>query len=325
LGFQMVDPAVKQLKPHCTFEQQLTLLKERGLQVADDALALKVLERLGYYRLSGYFYPLRRTNPVGEPGRQDQFQDGASFELVVELADFDKKLRLLSLYALETIEVAVRVAVAHRLGKVHAEAHLDSKYLDGKFTKVYPNQNQSAYNDWRQRFRTACEGAKDDFVQHHRTNYGGRMPVWVAVELWDFGLLSRFFAGMQVRDQSVIAHQYGLSDGLVLKSWMRTFNFVRNVAAHHSRLWNRTLPDTPVLPPLERCRWIEVLHKDPRAHSKMFGALTCMRLMVRAIAPHSDWHQLMKAHICTFPPNDHIKIESAGFPIGWESLPIWAD
>jgi abortive infection bacteriophage resistance protein len=53
--------------------------------------------------------------------------DGASLELVVALAEFDKGLRLLALYALETIEVAVRVTVAHHLGRFDPQAHLNPK------------------------------------------------------------------------------------------------------------------------------------------------------------------------------------------------------
>jgi abortive infection bacteriophage resistance protein len=126
------------------------------------------------------------------------------------------------------------------------------------------------------------------------------------------------------RDQNAIAMSYSLADGAILKSWMRTFNFVRNVAAHHSRLWNRRNPEIPVLPPLERCRWLEVLHKDDEAHMKLFGALTCMQLIMRAIAPSSLWHEQLKAHVATFPQSDLLPIRAAGFPSGWEELPVWS-
>jgi abortive infection bacteriophage resistance protein len=123
------------LKPYLTPRDQLTQLKTRGLLISDDALALQALARYGYYRLSGYYYPLRKTNPVGIPGRQDSFVDGASFDLVVQLADFDKRLRLLAWDAIESIEIAVRVAIAQRLGKIDPLAHLNPDKLDGGFSK----------------------------------------------------------------------------------------------------------------------------------------------------------------------------------------------
>lgn len=314
---------LRQLKTYKSYREQLDLLRMRGLSVADEASALAALQRLGYYRLSGYFYPLRKTKPIGDPGRLDDFVDGASFELVVQLAEFDKKLRMLALDALEVIEVAVRVAIAYRLGAIHPEAHLDATCMDGRFTQVRAGETESQHSLWLKRFSAACEKSRDEFVDHHRANYEGRMPIWVAIELWDFGMLSRIFAGLQSRDRNALAHAYGLVDGEVLRSWLRTFNFVRNVAAHHSRLWNRTLTEIPKLPPLERCRHLDFLHRDTRALEKLFGALSCMRFLVRQIAPDSAWHQNLRAHVATFPITPLVSLGSAGFSEGWSELPIW--
>lgn len=315
----------RNLKPHLSFAEQLSLLKSRGLKLADEVTALSDIQRLGYYRLAGYFYPLRKTRPVGERGRLDSFQNGSTFELVVQLAEFDKKLRLLALHALETIEIAVRVRLAYRLGALDPEAHLNPRLLDGRFTQKPPHAGRSPHEVWLERFEDLCAKSREDFLQHHRQSYGGRMPIWVAIELWDFGLLSRFVAGLQHRDRNAMAVHFGLTDGAVLKSWMRTFNFVRNVCAHHSRLWNRRLPEIPVLPPLERCRWLEVLHKNEEGRSKIFGALTCMRWMMRSMAPASAWTMQLKALVETFPQSALVSIRAAGFPDGWAELPIWRE
>jgi len=311
-----------QLKPFKSFEDQLKVLKERGLQVADDAAALNALKRLGYYRLSGYFYPLRKTRPVGEPGRLNEFQDGASIELVVQLAEFDKRLRLIVLYAVESIEIALRVAIAHRLGKLDVEAHLNRDLLDGRF--VRRNAGRSRHDEWISRLEKACQDSKEDFIEHHRAKYEGRLPIWVAIEVWDFGLLSRFFSGLKRRDQDAIATAFGVFDGNALRTWIRTINFVRNVSAHHGRLWNRTSTDIPVLPAVERCRLIEVLHQNEHARAKLFGALTCMRVLMRAIDGDATWHEKVKAHMQTFPKSDLVSLEMAGFPGGWEESAPWS-
>lgn len=315
----------RNLKGHLLYSEQLALLKSRGMSVANDAVALKALQDMGYYRLSGYFYPLRKTKPRGEAGRLDEFQDGASFELVVALAEFDKRLRVLVLYAVETLEVAVRVSIAHHLGKIDRDAHLTGTFLDGRFVtrnRRTPDR-ESEYEKWLGRFQSAFEKSKEDFVQHHKAQYQGRMPIWVAIEIWDFGMLSRFFSGMQHRDQAAVAAMYGLQDGAVLKSWLRTFNFLRNVTAHHSRLWNRTLPDIPTLPPLERCRRLELLHKDGASVQKLFGALTCLKFLMGAISPNSDWHAQIKTHMLTFPNSPLLSLASAGFNEGWNETVLW--
>lgn len=92
---------MKPLKPWCSFADQLQQLQNRGLQVDNPVAARDYLERLGYYRLSGYWYPLRAIDPVasmvqGKAVRLDSFAPGCRFEDVVRLYVFDKKLRLLA-------------------------------------------------------------------------------------------------------------------------------------------------------------------------------------------------------------------------------------
>lgn len=317
----MADP--RPLKVHASYQQQLARLRERGLLVADEAGALATLQRLGYYRLSGYFYPLRATRPVGQPGRLDTFQEGASFELVQAVAEFDKRLRLLSMYAIESVELAVRVAIAHHLGKFDPEAHLNANLLDGRFVRTGRNGEPSPHSKWLDRYNKMLRESKEDFVIHHCKTYGGKLPIWVGIEIWDFGMLSRFFAGMESRDRNRLAAQFGAVDGEVLKSWLRAFNFIRNVAAHHARLWNRRSPEIPVLPPLERCRWLAPLHENPDATSKMFGLFCCLLVLMRNIAPNADWLTQLKLQLKAFPTSDLLTLHSAGFPEHWESLPLW--
>jgi abortive infection bacteriophage resistance protein len=116
------------LKPWKTMTEQLALLKSRGLQVDDETAALDYLARIGYYRLSGYWYPLREIDRAesavqNKPIRTDNFISNSHFEDVVKLYVFDKRLRLLALDALERIEMAIRVDVAHLLGEQNACAH----------------------------------------------------------------------------------------------------------------------------------------------------------------------------------------------------------
>jgi abortive infection bacteriophage resistance protein len=311
------------LKPFKTFPDQLQVLRSRGMEIHDETAALTALQRVGYYRLSGYFYPLRKTKSVGENARLDEFVEGATLDLVIQIADFDKKLRLLTLYAIESIEISVRVAVAHCLGRLEADAHRHPELLDGRFTSPKRDDAPSDYDLWIEKFDQLCAKSKEEFIVHHQGVYGGLMPIWVAIEAWDFGLLSRFFTGMKFRDKNAIARKYGLQDGEVLRSWLRTFNFIRNVAAHHSRLWNRINTEIPRLPPLEGCRWLEPLHKDPDSLRRLFGALTLLRFMLRVINPDSVWHWQIKQHIGSFPESDLVSLKSAGFPQRWQDLPIW--
>lgn len=128
------------LKPWKTMADQLALLKSRGLQVDDETAALDYLARIGYYRLSGYWYPLREIDKAesaaqNKPIRTDNFIANSHFEDVVKLYVFDKRLRLLALDALERIEMAIRVDVAHLLGEQDTCAHENPACLHGNFAK----------------------------------------------------------------------------------------------------------------------------------------------------------------------------------------------
>lgn len=109
------EPPYSPLKLHLSYPVQIGLLRARKLAINDEPAALAALQRIGYYRLVGYWFPLRKPDPNNGAARLDDFQDGATFELAVNLYDFDRALRLLVLDAIERIEVAIRVDVAYLL------------------------------------------------------------------------------------------------------------------------------------------------------------------------------------------------------------------
>lgn len=314
------------LKVHLTFEEQLQRLKDRGLAVREDDAALSVLRRIGYYRLAGYFYPLRRTLPRGTPGRADDFQPGASFELVEALYQFDKRLRLCMLSAAERIEVALRVDIAHHLGKRHRFAHECADELDGKFANdISPRTGKTGHGEWLDKYRAAVEKAKnDDFVAHHARKYGGRIPIWAATELWDFGQLSRLFAGMAFKDQRYIARGYGLQEGQHLSSWLRLINFARNVAAHHGRFWNRNVPTVPSFPVFQPHHRLYHVANDANTRNRMYAALAVSQFLLRTIASgDGEWVAQLKSAVTSFPASPLWSLQNAGFPGEWDKLSLW--
>lgn len=314
------------LKVHLTFEEQLQRLKDRGLSVADDGRALAALRRIGYYRLAGYFYPLRKTLPRGTPGRADEFQSGASFELVLAAYEFDKQLRLCLLSAAERIEVALRVDIAYRLGKRHRFAHECPHELDGRFaTHIVRRTGRTAHQEWLARFRASVLKAKrDDFVVHHVNKYGGRMPIWVATELWDFGMLSQFFAGMAFKDQRYIASGYGLREAQHFPSWLKLINFARNVAAHHGRFWNRTVPAIPSFPAYAPEHPLHHLASEENAFTRMYAAFAVSRFLLRTISPNDhEWSESLRATMDRFPASKLWSLRSAGFPDNWGAYALW--
>jgi abortive infection bacteriophage resistance protein len=114
-----------------SIDDQLGLLKSRGMAISEPIRAKKALERFGYYRLSGYWYPFKQADDDGTI--LDQFIPDTHMSDAVDLYVFDKKLRLLALDALERIELALQVDIAYRFGRRDDCAHLKPHLLQQKF------------------------------------------------------------------------------------------------------------------------------------------------------------------------------------------------
>ena len=174
-------------KPFLSLPDQLALIKSRGLQVADDADALECLHRNGYYRLSAYWFPFRK---IVNRKRTDIFLDDSRFEDAVALYRFDKKFKMLLLDAIERVEIAVRVEIALVLGRRDAFAHMKPALFRRNFSSSGSSPDQ--YPGWIARFNRLHQQSRAEFVMHHRSRYGvnSPLPLWIAIELWDFGMLS---------------------------------------------------------------------------------------------------------------------------------------
>lgn len=310
---------VRYAKPHLTVTDQVALLQQRGLVVTNAAAAERALSRIGYYRISGYWYPMRRPDPRG--GRQDDFLAGANFSDAVDLYVFDKKLRLLFLDAIERLEVALRVAIALRLGAQDPWFHRDPGKLDGKFTAPDPRTRQSKHDEWLSRLDTSVGRSKEEFVRHFQAKYTSELPIWIAIELWDFGLLSYFVSGMALGDRDRLAAQMGLPRSSLLTSWVRAINDLRNVCAHHGRLWNRVFVSTPSLPRIGEIGTLDHLRNIQA--TKLYAVAAVLRQLLLATNPASQWHERFKAHFLTFPQSPLLDVSSTGFPPAWERLGLW--
>ncbi len=225
-------------KPPLTYQAQAGQLIQRGL-IADAATLTDCLKSVNYYRLSGYWHPLRTRDAQGN--LLDSFNPGASLAVVLDRYNFDRQLRLLLLEAIEPIEVWIRTALAYE----HAHRHGPFAYTQATHL---PRFQLSEHQEWLDKTRRECSQSKEDFILHFKNRYGSHhqdLPIWMAVELFSMGASRKFFAGCENSIRQNCAAQVGLSDR-VLDSWLRTLTATRNFCAHHGRLWNRPLTFAPL-------------------------------------------------------------------------------
>lgn len=293
------------------------------MTITDVPRATACLERIGYYRLSAYWFPFRLPDANTAPGATpylDDFKPGSNFSDAMALYVFDKKLRLLVLDAAERIEVGLRVDVALLLSRRDPWAHRDAAQLHSRFANGPP---QRCHASWLQRQDEGEARSKEEFATHFRQKYSGQMPLWMAIELSDFGMLSVFFSGMKDVDVTAIANKYGLPRRDLLKSWLRSINYVRNVCAHHNRLWNRGIVEQPGVPRLNELPELNHLSTDSYAQRRFYAVACVLRWLLRCVHPTSTWPDRLKAHIATFPNSPHVNLRNAGFPANWDTLPFW--
>lgn len=325
-------------KPHLDYADQVLKLAEHGLLCPDKSAAEVLLRSVGYYRLSAYVYPFRVMLAEGErkqesPAhyRSSQVNEGVSLDDVKSLWQFDRKLRLLCLDAIEMIEIGLRTRVAYVLGARDPFGHLTRQHLDGDACSALLNTRQGkreTFDLWVERYESLQEKAKsEDFVSHNLVKYGPPLPVWIGVEFLDMGALVRLYSLLDRRDQNKIAMELGVGPGggRLLSAWLSQINYVRNLCAHHSRLWNRSLTySTRNFSPKQVKTDLEHA-ADGGQREKIYVVLAIMAYLVRHIEPHANWPLTMRTQVRKFPEHADLSVErDMGFPETWDGLPLWA-
>lgn len=216
------------------FPDQLRLLESRGLTVRDRVACEQFLAHVNYYRLSGYCLAFEKNRHA--------FHAGTTFEQIRGAYEFDLAIRDLLNEALEVIEIDLRTCTAHYFGqKYGAYGHTDA-------TSFFPHFKHS---DWLTKLREEVNRSKELFVLHFQRTYTRfpDLPVWIVTEVMSFGMLSRMLSGMHNSDLWLLANRYGIKVN-TLKSWAHHLTYVRNLCAHHSRIWDRVWSIKPDLPPM---------------------------------------------------------------------------
>jgi abortive infection bacteriophage resistance protein len=315
-------------KPFLSVPDQIALLKARGMDVGAAADAEALFTQFGYYRLSGYWHPMRKwaMAPVaGGVVYEDDFQQGSTLTQAIHLAKFDEDLRAHFLRAIERIEIGLRVRVALLLGARGAMTHRDPHNFYPRFSTPDLTTGASPYTTWLDRVDEHEARSKEQFAVHIRERYGLPFPLWVSIEVWDFGMMSRLVGGMTIADQKALGAPLGMSRTHVIPSWLRAINHIRNICAHYSRLWNRSPADQPMPPKAGENPLLDHLADDNFAQTKLYAVAAVMQYLLRTIDPAfaTEWANLLKAHFATFPAKPPFVVGQSGFPGGWDALPLW--
>lgn len=306
----------------------------RGIVTDNRPAAIAALKRIGYYPLSAYTYPFREP-PTDEDvssgrTRAKTFRPGTAIEDALKLYEFDRKLRVILLQALQEIEVSLATKIGYVLGKRNGSGHLLISELDTVKCSVISAEGITAHEKWVNRYeKLRSDAREEEYIKHHVLHYGGDIPIWVATGFMDFGCLIRLYSLMDKTDKLRIASEFGLKSNAseTLHRWLRALNILRNNCAHNNRVWNRATVDVPpkfasqVAP-----SYLEHLNQLPNdQRQKVYLLIALTGHLIRAIDPSSSWTwSSLPTQAKKLGNVGGMTLENTmGFPVGWEKLELW--
>ena len=301
-------------KPAVTLPEQLEILKSRGLLINCDSSATSILENIGYYRFSAYSHPFRHG------AERNTFKEGTTIEQIIRIYDFDRELRLLITDAIERIEIAMRARVVNQ-----TSVHFNDPHWFMNPVNFHPQFHHSTFLNKLERSleikRDKVTGARvlptshpETFIEHYYHTYGDPYlpPAWMAAEVLSLGSLSRVYQGIgpSLLKQSIAA-PFGVP-AKILSKWLHSLAHLRNVCAHHGRIWNRIFS---ISPPNAN------IHKGVITTPKRLdGQLIVLLSILDVCSPNHHWRDKFKALTIAYPEVDHSVM---GFPTNWQDKPIW--
>lgn len=284
-------------KSYLSYQQQIELLKSRNLTIFDSNYALKKLSNINYYRLSAYFYPFFE--------QKDTFRKDVTFEQIMQLYYFDKEFRSLVFFAIEKIEIYLRTKIT----RVVSEENGVFGYVD---KDIFHNEN--LHISLLEAIKSETSRSKEIFVKDFYDRYEEEyLPVWAMVEIISFNTLSKLFANLKEPIRAKIVKGLDIKP-FVFQRWLHTLTYVRNICAHHSRLWNKMLAIEPMIPKNQKL--FQSINNQ-----KIFFVLTMILFILEKIdVEEFDFKKDLKNLLNKYSIVD---IKSMGFNDSWRELEIW--
>ena len=294
---------MKYLKPSLSYEQQADRLIERGL-VADKTLLVDVLSNVSYYHFSAYLFPFKQE-------KSDYLVPGTSLTQIYRRYRFDRRLRCLIIDALERVETALKAKVVTVFTQKYGPfGYLDktnyNDFCDADFQKMMSTIEVEVNRHVR---------SKEQFVTHYLNKYEEKnLPFWMVAELLTFGNILTIYRKMHRPIQQEIAIEFGMPV-IIMESWLLTLNHVRNICAHHARLWNRRLGIRPQIPTVKKHQeWAKISNDKP------FVVLMILSQLLKKCAPKTEWRTRVEMLMDEY---SDLPFECMGFLDGWKSHSLW--
>lgn len=304
-------------KPAYSIEDQIALLKQRGMLFRNEANAPHFLKNISYYRLKGYWWDMQ------EDLTTHKFKPNTFFEDIIDRYNFDRHLRLILFDAIERIEIALRTKMIYHLSISYGGLwYLDSSLFEIQ-TQTINKETKTIHLHTLDELQKEFKRSQEIFIKDQRFRYPGQdADAWKILEVASMGTLSKLYKSLkhQLPEKAIIAKEMGLNSHSELSSWLEAITYIRNIIAHHSRLWSRNMVKKPT-----------VLINNPRSHwfnnplaevqtKKPFLIISCMVYLCNHVTPG---HQIKTKIKDLFKANSTIPTYKIGFLNNWQNEPLW--
>ncbi len=303
----MSNQKVDFLKVAFNHSEHINLLKLRGLNITEHGNLPQFLQSIGYYRLSGYFFPYYISIA------SKRFKDGTTFSDITALYNFDRELRLIVLDAIERIEVALRATISNHMSINYGI----NWYINANnFSKAWcsKNSNPSQMDRFVQQIKDICN-SKRTYIQHFYTKYKSpsHPPSWMIMECLSFGTLIRLWRNLRkTSDKKAIAKKFDLSAS-VFQTFLEPVRNIRNISAHHDRLWNQWF--------VYRCKWPRNWPALERhSQHRLYEQILILAAMIPNKKDRLVWLEKCKK---LFYEHSFIDFTKMGFSHCWSQDPVW--
>jgi abortive infection bacteriophage resistance protein len=289
-----------------TFKDQIEQLKSRGLIIEDENAAFECLQHISYYRLSAYMYPFLTDK------KNHIFKKDVKFQNILNIYNFDRELRLLLNDAIERIEISFRTNLIYVLAHKYNPFWIVNKKL---FYDPQKFENNIA------KLKEELGRSDEKFLQHYFEKYSEDIPpAWISLEIASFGLLSLFYSNLRYnKDQKEIANRFGLNRKVFI-SWFHSLTYVRNLCAHHARVWNRELAIQPAIPQSTGGVWLKNIRSIK--NNRIFIVIAIIIYFLSIINSSSQFEPSFLKLVKKYKDID---LAAMGFPLNWENESLFKD
>jgi abortive infection bacteriophage resistance protein len=295
---------------------QISLLKQRGMLFRDESSAHHFLANISYYRLKGYWWDMQSDFT------QHTFKPNTFFEDIIDRYTFDRHLRLILFDAIERIEIALRTKMIYHLSMNYGGLW----YLNPDLFETTPlpsDRNISIYQNTIFELKKEFFRSQEIFIKDQRRRHPNQdADAWKIMEVASMGTLSKLYKNLkhQLPEKAIIANKMGLNLHSELSSWLEAITYVRNIIAHHSRLWSRNMVKVPIVNlnnPISV--WLDK-PLSPVQTKKPFLIISTMLYLCNEVTPN---HQIKTKILNLFGNNPTIPIYKLGFLNNWQDQGLW--